>query len=48
MAGEDGWEAYFEDMFERVTRGKLDEMKKEYQGKYHFPLSEAYIILTLL
>jgi DnaJ family protein C protein 9 len=43
MAGEDGWEAYFEDMFERVTRGKLDEMKKEYQGKYHLPLSEAYI-----
>ncbi|KAF5315745.1 hypothetical protein D9611_004682 [Ephemerocybe angulata] len=31
-AGEDGWEAYFEDLFERVTRGKLDEMKKEYQG----------------
>lgn len=32
-AGEDGWEAYFEQMFDRVTRGKLDEMKKEYQGK---------------
>ncbi|KIK59910.1 hypothetical protein GYMLUDRAFT_168765 [Collybiopsis luxurians FD-317 M1] len=31
-AGEDGWEAYFEEMFDRVTRGKLDEMKKEYQG----------------
>lgn len=32
-ADEDGgWEAYFEDLFERVTRGKLDEMKKEYQG----------------
>lgn len=31
-AGDDGWEAYFEEMFERVTRGKLDEMKKEYQG----------------
>ncbi|KAG5642186.1 hypothetical protein DXG03_003424 [Asterophora parasitica] len=31
-AGEDGWEAYFEAIFERVTRGKLDEMKKEYQG----------------
>ena len=31
-AGEDGWEAYFEDLFDRVTRGKLDEMKKEYQG----------------
>lgn len=31
-AGEAGWEAYFEDLFERVTRGKLDEMKKEYQG----------------
>jgi DnaJ family protein C protein 9 len=34
-AGEDGWEAYFEEMFERVTRGKLDEMKKEYQGPFH-------------
>lgn len=31
-AGEDGWEAYFEDLFDRVTRGKLDEMKREYQG----------------
>ncbi|KAG6890707.1 hypothetical protein C0995_005080 [Termitomyces sp. Mi166 len=31
-AGDDGWEAYFEAMFERVTRGRLDEMKKEYQG----------------
>ncbi|KAG6911517.1 hypothetical protein DXG01_014591 [Tephrocybe rancida] len=31
-AGEDGWEAYFEAMFERVTRGKLDEMKTAYQG----------------
>jgi DnaJ homolog subfamily C member 9 len=30
--GDDGWEAYFEEMFDRVTRGKLDEMKKEYQG----------------
>lgn len=30
--GEDGWEAYFEDLFEKVTREKLDELKKEYQG----------------
>lgn len=30
--GEGGWEAYFEDLFDNVTRGKLDEMKKEYQG----------------
>ncbi|KAG7452529.1 DnaJ-domain-containing protein [Guyanagaster necrorhizus] len=30
--GEDGWEAYFEDLFDRVTRGKLDDMKKVYQG----------------
>ncbi|KAG5652747.1 hypothetical protein H0H81_003888 [Sphagnurus paluster] len=37
-AGDDGWEAYFEEMFERVTRGKLDEMKKEYQGR----VSDAY------
>jgi DnaJ family protein C protein 9 len=31
-AGEDGWVTYFQDLFDRVTRGKLDEMKKEYQG----------------
>ncbi|KAF8636590.1 hypothetical protein AX17_003401 [Amanita inopinata Kibby_2008] len=30
--GEDGWEAYFEDLFDRVTRSRLDELKKEYQG----------------
>jgi DnaJ family protein C protein 9 len=43
-AGEDGWEAYFEEMFERVTRGKLDEMKEEYQGKHcnRFPRTKAY------
>jgi DnaJ family protein C protein 9 len=39
-ANEDGWAAYFQDMFDRVTRGKLDEMKKEYQGIDRFvPLS---------
>lgn len=32
--GDDGWETYFEEMFEKVTRGKLDEMKKEYQGEF--------------
>ncbi|KII88557.1 hypothetical protein PLICRDRAFT_92275 [Plicaturopsis crispa FD-325 SS-3] len=31
-AGEDGWESYFEALFEGVTRGKLDDMKREYQG----------------
>ena len=31
--GEDGWEAYFEELFESVTRDKLDQMKKEYQGE---------------
>lgn len=30
--GEDGWETYFADLFDTVTRGKLDEMKKDYQG----------------
>ncbi|KAG8925939.1 hypothetical protein FRC03_006021 [Tulasnella sp. 419] len=30
--GEGGWEAYFEELFDTVTRAKLDEMKKEYQG----------------
>ncbi|KIJ44412.1 hypothetical protein M422DRAFT_779483 [Sphaerobolus stellatus SS14] len=29
---EEGWTMYFEQMFEKVTRGKLDEMKKAYQG----------------
>lgn len=31
-AGEGGWDAYFEELFDRVTKGKLDEMKKSYQG----------------
>jgi DnaJ homolog subfamily C member 9 len=30
--GADGWEAYFEALFESITRDKLDQMKKEYQG----------------
>lgn len=30
--GEAGWEAYFEDLIDSVTREKLDDMKKEYQG----------------
>jgi DnaJ family protein C protein 9 len=30
--GEDGWEAYFADLFEQVTKAKLDDMKREYQG----------------
>lgn len=33
-AGEDGWEAYFSELFDRVTKGKLDELKKEYQGMH--------------
>ena len=41
--GEGGWEAYFEDLFDNVTRGKLDEMKKEYQG---MPLSWKHAILS--
>jgi DnaJ family protein C protein 9 len=36
VEGEDGWEAYFEALFESVTRDKLDQMKKEYQGKSVF------------
>lgn len=30
--GEDGWQAYFEALFESVTKEKLDQMKKEYHG----------------
>lgn len=33
-ADDGGWDAYFQDLFDRVTRGRLDEMKKEYQGDY--------------
>ncbi|KAL1713157.1 hypothetical protein EV715DRAFT_277464 [Schizophyllum commune] len=42
---EDGWEAYFEDLFDRVTRGKLDELKKEYQNSSEeaTDLKAAYI-----
>lgn len=36
--GDDGWEAYFEELFEKVTREKLDEMKKEYQGALNLKL----------
>lgn len=32
-AGEDGWDLYFADLFEGVTKGRLDEIKKEYQGE---------------
>ncbi|RXW20902.1 hypothetical protein EST38_g4975 [Candolleomyces aberdarensis] len=44
-AGEDGWEAYFEDLFDRLTRGKLDELKKEYQGSQEEvdDLKKAYL-----
>lgn len=31
--GESGsWETYFEELFDRATKGKLDELKKEYQS----------------
>jgi len=30
--GDQGWKTYFEDLFEGITRQKLDEMKNEYQG----------------
>ncbi|KAJ7273699.1 DnaJ-domain-containing protein [Mycena haematopus] len=44
-AGEAGWDMYFEELFDRVTRGKLDEMKKEYQGSSEEveDLKSAYI-----
>lgn len=29
-----GWDAYFEEVFEQVTRGKMDEMKDAYQGVF--------------
>lgn len=37
--GESGsWEAYFEELFDQVTKGKLDELKKEYQSTSKPPL----------
>jgi DnaJ homolog subfamily C member 9 len=41
VEGEDGWEAYFEALFESVTKDKLDQMKKEHQGKRFFFLRRA-------
>lgn len=36
--GESGsWETYFEELFDRVTKSKLDELKKEYQSALRFP-----------
>jgi DnaJ homolog subfamily C member 9 len=46
-AGEDGWEVYFKDLFESVTRGKLDEMKKSYQSSSYFILRATPLDLTL-
>lgn len=43
-AGEDGWEMYFADLFDRVTRGKLDEMKKEYQGPFFFSKTLSFVV----
>ena len=44
--GEDGWQAYFEALFESVTKEKLDQMKKEYQGMvFSFDLSAFMIDL---
>ena len=43
--GEDGWEAYFEALFESVTRNKLDQLKKEYQGEGPFSSHPARSIL---
>ena len=31
--GEDAWERYFQEMFDTVTRERLDEMRQAYQGK---------------
>ncbi|KDQ20360.1 hypothetical protein BOTBODRAFT_27788 [Botryobasidium botryosum FD-172 SS1] len=46
VGGEDGWERYFEEMFEQVTRERLDEMKKEYQGSVEetADLQKAYLL----
>ncbi|KAG8856702.1 hypothetical protein FRB91_000407 [Serendipita sp. 411] len=42
---EGGWEAYFAGMFEEVTRKRLDELKKEYQGSQEEKddVQEAYV-----
>ena len=45
LAGsEDGWEAYFEALFESVTRDKLDQMKKEYQGEWDIDLLQPVVV----
>ena len=34
--GKNGWEAYFADLFDRVTKAALDKDKKKYQGMHNF------------
>jgi DnaJ family protein C protein 9 len=46
--GEDGWEAYFEALFESVTRDKLDQMKKEYQGEGIWIFSNSSFIQLMV
>ncbi|CAE6461356.1 unnamed protein product [Rhizoctonia solani] len=43
--GEDAWERYFEEMFDTVTRERLDEMRQAYQGseEERSDLRAAYI-----
>ena len=37
--GESGsWETYFEELFDQITKGKLDELKREYQSTSQLPL----------
>ncbi|CAE6421041.1 unnamed protein product [Rhizoctonia solani] len=42
---EDAWERYFEEMFDSVTRERLDEMRQEYQGseEERLDLRTAYL-----
>ncbi len=40
-SGEGGWEAYFEEVFEKVSRDRLDEDKTRYQGAFTF---KSYLI----
>ena len=37
-SGEGGWEAYFEEVFGKVSRDQLDEDKARYQGAFTFRL----------
>lgn len=46
--GEDGWEAYFAELYDRVTKAALDKDKNEYQGKLYYARTRHFTLLQVV